>query len=134
MKEKLLNAARAILSRTRIYLSKTNVMAKHPVGTAVIAGIAGSMATYALEKTHREQELSKTKSALKASKGKVNALRGKVDALKEDMDSIRNRDQTLLIALREADKYGSRTRADLEGCRRQFDFIRFAHLNSWCFF
>ncbi len=118
MKTALLRNAKVVLSYVGSALSKTGAAAKHPVGIAIVSVTATSLATYALGKTHREKELKQTKE--------------KLDAAESMIEELKIHNEKHNISLREADKYGNRTRSDLIECRSQLRLIQYAFLNSCC--
>jgi len=100
---------------------------KSPMGLTLLGGATGSLVTHMLGNTHRERELHQTKDKLKQAENRIKTLY-------ERNELIRDRDQALLIALREADKYGNRMRSDFEHCHSQKELLQYAFNNSCCFY
>ena|SRR3990167_11069545 len=101
--------------------------AKSPLGLTLIGGATGSVVTHVLGNSHRERKLQNTKENLDQE-------RNKNKALYEQIEEHKDRTHVLLFSLREADKYGNRTRTDLETTQRHQAFIQHAFDNSFCFY
>lgn len=108
------------------FINTTWGVIKHPVSLTLIGGSAGSIVTYMLGNTTRERELKKTKEELGESQKTLKTLNQKHEEIKET-------NQNLILTSVESDKYGTRTRFNLEDCRQNNKLLKFAFDNSYCF-